>query len=145
MTQLACQTVSYGSPAYHETIALRDAILRQPLGLRFTPAQLAAENDDIHLTIWADKELVGCLVLTPKDESTLKMRQVAIQPAFQGQGIGQQLVRASEALARERGFAVMMCHARETAVPFYEKLGYTKKGAVFMEVTLPHYYMEKAL
>jgi predicted GNAT family N-acyltransferase len=36
-------------------------------------------------------------------------------------------------------------HARKTAKGFYEKLGYAVTGDEFMEVTIPHYIMEKAL
>jgi predicted GNAT family N-acyltransferase len=36
-------------------------------------------------------------------------------------------------------------HARKTAVGFYEKLGYKRIGNEFLEVTIPHYAMEKAL
>ena len=39
----------------------------------------------------------------------------------------------------------MTMHARETAVPFYERLGYATVGARFEEVTIPHFKMEKRL
>ena len=145
MTAFTCRTVAYGSPAYHQTVDLRDRILRQPLGLAFTPEQLAAEKDDLHLTIWSAHTLAGCLVLTPQPAQTVKMRQVAIDPTYQGQGIGTMLVQYSEDVARKQGYTTMCCHARESAVSFYKKLGYTVKGDVFTEVTLPHYYMEKPL
>jgi len=34
-------------------------------------------------------------------------------------------------------------NARKTAKGFYEKLGYEIKGDEFVEVTLPHFYMQK--
>lgn len=139
------KVITHGSPDYHKTVALRDKILRQPLGLTFTPEQLAAEKADIHFTIWDKDNLVGCLILQPIGGKKIKMRQVAIDAPYQGYGLGKELVEQSEELARSKGFSLMCCHARESAVPFYEKMGYTKKGDVFTEVTLPHYYMEKAL
>jgi predicted GNAT family N-acyltransferase len=36
-------------------------------------------------------------------------------------------------------------HARESAVGFYEKLGYQINSDVFNEVNIPHYVMEKRL
>jgi predicted GNAT family N-acyltransferase len=39
----------------------------------------------------------------------------------------------------------MVLHARETAVPFYNALGYNSVGAQFEEVGIPHFRMEKAL
>jgi predicted GNAT family N-acyltransferase len=39
----------------------------------------------------------------------------------------------------------MVLHARETAVPFYEAMAYTKIGDRFTEVTIPHWSMVKVL
>ena len=142
---ISIKAITYGSSDYHQTVALRDKILRQPLGLFFTPEQLAAEKDDMHLTIWDKDTLAGCLILQDIDGKRIKMRQVAIDTPYQGFGLGKQLVLHSELLARQNGFPLITCHARKSAVPFYEKLGYSAKGDVFIEVTLPHYYMEKAL
>jgi predicted GNAT family N-acyltransferase len=36
-------------------------------------------------------------------------------------------------------------HARKNAVGFYEKMGYRVKGPEFLEVSIPHYEMEKEL
>ena len=39
----------------------------------------------------------------------------------------------------------MVLHARQTAVPFYERLGYETYGEPFVEVTIPHIAMRMAL
>jgi predicted GNAT family N-acyltransferase len=36
-------------------------------------------------------------------------------------------------------------HAREVAVGFYRKCGYAVQGEPFLEVTIPHFHMEKKL
>jgi len=41
--------VPHGSPAYAQTVKLRQDMLRTPLGLTLTPAQLATETDQVHL------------------------------------------------------------------------------------------------
>ena len=73
----------------------------------------------------------------------VQMRQVAVVPDLQGQGIGVAIVERSETLSRQMGFRRMVLHARETAVPFYEKLGYSRIGEGFAEVTISHWAMEK--
>lgn len=73
------------------------------------------------------------------------MKQVAVEPSWQQKGIGKMLVEAAEDYARESGYDIIFCHARETAVPFYLKRGYEISGAPFTEVTIPHVYMEKRL
>ena len=134
--------IEHGSGDYTATIELRRRVLRAPLGLDFDPQDLAAEVGDFHMAAFIEGRLVGCLVLTPHG-SALKMRQVAVEPGLQRGGVGTLLVESSEALARREGFVEIVLHARETAVPFYLRLGYELVGEPFEEVTLPHRAMRK--
>jgi len=138
--------IDFGTPAYDDAVKLRDDILRKPLGLEFTAEYLAAEYNMIHLVCYNERhELLGCLSLSPQENNEIKMRQVAVREDCQGKGIGQLMVADSETIAREKGFTKMTLHARHTAIPFYKKLQYTKKGRAFTEVTVKHYKMEKKL
>lgn len=137
--------VSHGTPAYEATVALRTEVLRRPLGLAFTAEELAREDADHHLVCHDDGALVACLVVTPRTADDAKVRQVAVAPSLQGQGVGAALSRFAEDFARQRGFKSITLHARATAVGFYEKLGYQRVGEPFEEVTLPHWKMQKTL
>jgi predicted GNAT family N-acyltransferase len=138
--------IDFGTPEYDEAVALRYEVLRKPLGLDFLPEQLAAEWSDTHLAGFnSNGNLIAILILTPVDAETVKMRQVAISPQLQGQGLGAQLVRASEELAIRHNFRTISLHARETAVPFYLRLGYQIIGDKFEEVSIPHFKMVKKL
>ena len=140
------QSVKHGSEAYKQTVALRRDVLRIPLGLDFTEAELSSENDSFHLALWREGEMVACLILKPVSEKSIKMRQVAVSKPFQNQGLGKLLVAYAEAFAKSLGFAKIELHAREAAVRFYLKQhGYAVVGDVFEEVGLPHFKMEKAL
>jgi predicted GNAT family N-acyltransferase len=130
---------------YALTVALRDRVLRAPLGLAFPAAELAAEAAQWHLALWQGERLLACLVLVPLSGGEVKMRQVAVEPAWQGRGLGRRLVEEAERLARERGCTRMTLHARATAVAVYLHLGYESVGAPFTEVTIPHQAMRKAL
>jgi predicted GNAT family N-acyltransferase len=138
--------IDFATPEYDETIRLRYKILREPLDLDFTEEQLAAEYADIHLAAYTEAWILrGCLVLTPKTEKVLKMRQVAVDSAFQKQGVGQLLVKASEDFALQNGFEMIELNARDTAIPFYEKLNYQKEGEMFKEVGIEHFKMVKSI
>lgn len=138
---------SHHDPAYRDAIALRKRILRTPLGLVFTKEEIQAEAADYHLGAFANrgKILIGCLVLSPLGEGSLKMRQVAVDEAFRGQGVGKALVAVAETIGQEHGFTEMTLNAREPVVSFYEALGYQAVGPPFLEVTLPHRRLRKAL
>lgn len=143
---MTIRPVEFGSPEYAATVELRREILRRPLGLDFTPEQLGAEGSDTHLAMFSDEgEVWACLILTPKDTVTLKMRQVAVLASLQGRGLGRKLVEASEVWARENGFRVIVLNARDTAVAFYEAQGYVVEDEPFEEVGIPHRAMRKTL
>ncbi len=93
----------------------------------------------------AEARLVGTLLLRAAGEGALQMKQVAVDEARRGTGTGRQLVRFAEALAARQGYGVIVLHARETAAPFYDKLGYAREGERFEEIGIPHYSMRKPL
>lgn len=135
--------VAYGGIEHKKEIELRYKVLRQPLGLNYTQEQLAAEKDEFHFAAFDGEKLIGCLLMKAIDNKEIKMRQVAIDEMYQGKGVGKALVLYSEKFAVENGFSLITLHARKTAVPFYEKLGYKIVGDEFTEVTLPHFKMKK--
>ena len=143
--RIRCTAITHGSPEYEATVALRDEILRKPLGLRSSEEQLRAESGDHHLACFRDGRLIACLVLTPVSNDAVKMRQVAVAADCQRRGVGRALALYAERFAAGLGYSEMTAHARETAVPFYEKLGYTAIGDRFMEVGIPHISVRKAL
>jgi predicted GNAT family N-acyltransferase len=145
MENIELKTIFHNSPEYDAEVTLRSSILRQPLGLSFSADELSAEADSHHVGCYIDGVLVGCLVLKPIDVKQIQMRQVAVDEKVKGRGIGRLMVNYSEDLARKLGFQKMVLHARETAVPFYELLGYAKVGDRFTEVTIPHWVMVRVL
>ncbi len=137
--------VPHGSALYDEVIALRHEILRKPLGLHFTPEQLAAEATHVHLAIVIAGAVKAALYLLKESEGVVRMRQVAVAEDCQGKGLGRRLVAESEHLAYQLGGKQMVLDARETAIPFYLKLGYEAVGKPFEQATIPHMAMRKKL
>ncbi|MGB7215492.1 MAG: GNAT family N-acetyltransferase [Gammaproteobacteria bacterium] len=137
--------VPYGSALYDEVVELRRELLRRPLGLDFTPEELAQEKHDTHLAALDADRVVGTLLLRKVDERTARIMRMAVVPEAQGRAIGRALVEWAEGIARERGFETIMMHARSSAIGFYEKCGYHTVGGEFLEQGIPHIRMEKRL
>ena len=135
----------HGSPAYQELVQLRQKVLREPLGLSFSKQDLEAEEEETILAIDREQSWIACLHLRPTMGETIKLRQMCVHPDYQGQGLGESLVKAAEEVTRELGFSEIILHARETAVGFYEKCGFAVDGEPFEEVGLPHRLMRKSL
>lgn len=142
---MALKQIDHGSKEYLQMIKLRNEILRRPLGLSYSEEELTREKDDILIGAFDDDEMLACCILTKVDGKTLRLRQMAVQNNLQGKGIGASLMHFAELVARDKGFHKLIMHARNTAVGFYEKLGYKVVGNEFIEVTIPHNVMEKKL
>ncbi len=142
---MALKQIDHGSKEYLQMVNLRTEILRRPLGLTYSEEELAREKDDILIGAFDDDEMLACCILTKVDGKTLRLRQMAVQNNLQGKGIGASLMHFAELVARDKGFQKLIMHARKTAAGFYEKLGYKEVGNEFIEVTIPHYVMEKKL
>ena len=139
------RVAEHGSALYQTSVDLRLRVLRWPLGLDFTSEELAAEASDEHLVAVDDDRVIAVAVATPLGDGVVKMRQVAVDPEWQGKGVGKALVRFFEERAVANGFNKIVLSAREPAVQFYLPLGYSVEGEPFEEVTIPHRKMIKWL
>ncbi|HQW91452.1 MAG: GNAT family N-acetyltransferase [Chitinophagaceae bacterium] len=142
---MALKQIDHGTIEYQQMVKLRYEILRQPLGLSFTTDELDREKEDILIGAFDEDEMLACCMLTKTGHTSVRLRQMAVQNNLQGKGIGGSMMNFAEILARDKGYKKLIMHARETAVGFYEKLGYKVVGDKFIEVTIPHYVMEKSL
>lgn len=137
--------ITTAHPFYQQVIELRQRVLRAPLGLDIRNDDLQAETEQIIFIYEEDNVVKGCVLLQQYDADTFKLRQMAVDTTEQGKGIGMELVNAADLYAVNFGKSRIMLHARETAIPFYEKLGYEVIGEPLTEVGLPHRIMEKLL
>jgi ribosomal protein S18 acetylase RimI-like enzyme len=127
---------------------LRARVLRPGVPLD----QVGFPGDDgpgtVHLAAEDDEgAVVGIVTLIPDGDRSVRLRSMAVDPALQGGGVGRLLVDAAVERLRAAGMQRVWCNARDTAIGFYERLGWTVTGPGFIEdVTgLPHHPMELLL
>jgi len=142
---MALKIIDHGTKEYQQMVKLRDDILRKPLGLGFSSEELDDEKDNLLIGAFEDGNILGCAMLVREKSDVVKLRQMAVLNYVQGKGIGRALMQFAENLARDHGYKILTMHARKHAVGFYEKMGYKVKGNEFLEVSIPHYEMEKQL
>lgn len=133
--------LDWGSKLQIQSIGLRYEVLRKPLGLFFSPAELSEEDHQIHVAMVKGDRVLAVLLLKISEANVAKMRQVAVAASLQGQGLGKQLVKFSEEVCRQKKVSRIELHARKTAIPFYLSLGYEAEGPEFEEVGIPHQKM----
>ncbi len=65
--------------------------------------------------------------------TAMQLKGMAVAGHLQGEGLGALLVEAGIALAIERGATIAWARARDSALGFYERLGFVSTGDGFMD------------
>ena len=98
----------------------------------------------LHLVALLDGRVVGTARLLEK-AGRAKAQRVAVLKELRGTGVGRRLMERLHAEAAARGHREITLGAQLSALGFYEGLGYTAEGAVFMDAGIPHRTMRRAL
>lgn len=125
-----------------EARAMREEIFVREQGF-------ANEFDDVdgyalHMVIFAD----GIPVATGRlyqDANGFHIGRIAVTKAYRGQKLGELVMERLEDEARRQQADRITLSAQVRARGFYEKLGYTGYGEIYMDEFCPHIAMEKAL
>ena len=126
--------------------ALRFNVLREPWNQPLGSEVLADEDQAIHAIALEDNEVLGVARMHESAEKQGQVRCVATATAAQGKGIGKAIMAYLEDQAKAKGWTEIVLEARENAVPFYQRMGYTiiaESYLLFGEIQ--HYRMKKAL
>ena len=130
--------------AYFE---LRWRLLRGPWNQPRGSEQDDREADSIHIMAIAKNAAVtGVGRLHFNSISEAQIRYMAVSTGHQRHGIGSRILTVLEGKARQLGAAVIVLDARETALGFYTRHGYTPTGPGDMLFNrIAHVRMEKQL
>lgn len=69
--------------------------------------------------------------------------RMAVLAEYRNRGIGAKLLQYLLRIAAEQHLEDVYLHAQVSAIPFYEKLGFTASGEIFYEADIPHREMWK--
>lgn len=139
--------VDFGSSRYDELVELRYKVLLEPLGLKFLDMYREKEMGYLHIGCveGLDDRLIGGLMLAPVNDQDIRMLQVAVDPRYQREGVGREIVKYAEKRSREAGYSKIVMHAMLSVVHFYEKMGYIQEGDIFEEKGITFACMAKDL
>ncbi|EHQ28540.1 GNAT family N-acetyltransferase [Mucilaginibacter paludis] len=106
--------------------------------------QMDEDEDGHHFGAFADNQLVSVVSLFSKG-SDFQFRKFAVQPAFQGKGVGTSLLAYVIDFAKAEGAQRVWCNARAQAIGFYLKSGFRQTGENFTKNNLDYEIMERLL
>ena len=137
--------IQHASSDYAKMLALRNDILRKPLGLVLSSEDMKDEQNDILIAAFDDDEMLGCCVLKKSEKGAIKLRQMAVRSQLQGKGIGSSIIHFAENIIRDNGYMEIKMDARSNAINFFENKGYTTYGKEFTKLGIPHIEMRKII
>ncbi len=118
---------------------LRHSVLRQ--GRPPDTVRVARDDDPAtwHLAAFDGETVVGVITLFPEisthtaGERAERFRWMAVDPAWQGRGVGRALLHEAATRLRRDGVQLMWAHGRDSAQGFYERIGFAVHGDGFID------------
>jgi len=134
-------------------LPIRQKVLRDGKALKFCKMPGDDDNSTIHLGLYFNNVLAGIATLMIDDHpdfsfknSQLRLRGMAVLPDHQKKQLGNLLLEKAIQIAKSQNYKILWFNAREIAVGFYQKFGFSVKGNIFMiEDVGPHFLMYKSL
>lgn len=103
------------------------------------------EQDEIDKTCYHagiyDEErpvAVGRAILTDESKGIYKLGRIAVDKEYRGSGLGRQVVELMEREIKKLGAKEIFIDSQLHARPFYERIGYTAVGDIFLEEGVKH-------
>jgi hypothetical protein len=115
----------------------------------FVREQGIPESDE-----WDDEDATSVHVLATLNRDPVgtgrlnragKIGRIAVVSGLRGRGVGTQILRCLLREASRLGNREPHLHAQVQAVPFYERLGFSREGDEFDEAGIPHVRMSLVL
>lgn len=105
------------------------------------------DNMAIHLVLFDEDEkaLGTCRVYFNEDKSCYSIGRVAVLKSCRGKNLGAELIKGAEEAVKAQGGRKIELSGQVRAAGFYEKLGYNRRGEIYLDEGCPHISMEKIL
>lgn len=125
---------------------LRYQVLRAPWQKPPGSERDALESDAYHLMLITEQgEVAAVGRLHRSDEHSAQVRYMAVAEAYRGSGAGKRLLDALEREAAQWGCSMVQLNARDSAIGFYQRQGYSKGQQASALFGIAHLHMYKRL
>ena len=127
-------------------VDLRYAVLRKLWNKPKDTVTDDLEATSVNAFIQFNNKVIACGRLQNNGNGIGQIRYMAIDNAFQGQGLGKLIIKKLEEEAKNIGLRVIELQARENAVEFYKASGYiVKEKSFILWDIIQHYLMTKSI
>ncbi len=99
-----------------------------------------------HYLVYVNEIPIGTARVRLVKPDQAKIERVAILEPYRGQGYGSELINFMIAdLQQQENLSIILLGAQLTAIRFYEKLGFTAFGEVFLDAGIEHRWLSRLL
>lgn len=127
--------------AYYD---LRFRVLREPLGQIRGSEHNEGDVSGLHFALFENSVILAIARLDYTSDGLSQVRFVAVEHQQQGKGLGKKIMIAVENQCKADKKEKLILHARDYAVDFYLRLGYTLiEPSYKLFDVLQHFLMEK--
>lgn len=137
-------TQAVSAADYAAALEVRKAVF---VGEQGVPAELEVDENEsasAHFLCRVDGKPVGAGRLRQKGDYA-KFERIAVLKEYRGKHLGQAIMKVMEEYAATKYPDLLPAmHAQDSAISFYEQIGWITQGPVFYEAGIPHRLMVKA-
>jgi GNAT superfamily N-acetyltransferase len=115
------------------------------------PSAYDLDPATVHIGAFDAGVAIGCASVFPDpydgEPGAWRLRGMAVDPAYQGRGVGRLVLELAVEVAREAGAPLLWANGRTTALGFYELLSWRPVGEEFRygPADLPHFVIVRQL
>lgn len=143
LTITAKWTTDLNSDIYKHALNIRQEVFIDEQGVDVDLEIDELEEQTEHIVLFQNEAPIAVARIYDLGDGVYKVQRVATLKTYRGQGHGARLMKEIELKIAELGGTNITLGAQNTALPFYEKLGYTIEGDQFMDAGIPHHTMTK--
>lgn len=132
-------------PEHTKEQMLRWEVLLKPQGIPPEMEMSPEEKSSLHLIALDRKNLVGCILFHPENETKGRLYHMALSEEYQGKGFGRKMISTLERSLAGRGIKEVYLETPQDRVGFYVRMGYQMEGNVQLKNGLLQQRMIKKL
>jgi predicted GNAT family N-acyltransferase len=124
--------------ASQQAYAIRQTVFIEEQGV---PREMELDEFDPiawHALAFQGDQCIGTGRLVEITQSAGQIGRMAVLADFRGHGVGKAILIKLIELAGSKSISTLSLHSQVSAIPFYEKFGFTAQGSVYEEAGIPH-------
>lgn len=125
--------IKWNSDEYWAGISLRNKLLKTTAKKEKILTIPIEEKNDSHVAALDGDQVIGTLIISKADQQSAQIKQVAVNNAYQGEGVGKKMLVFAERVLRITGFNKVFLLGRSQAWGFYVRAGYQEFGRAYYD------------